>query len=202
MVYLDGALLIDNDNIHTAATRVCQTRALARGAHELYVAGFEAYKDSELEITYAGPDTDSIRAVVGAPAYHPACTPAAAADAGGVRLCAFKSDPTSTVDGDCVPTVGTAHPRYPGPCARAIGTVDNSYSGFAGGYVVPPLGAADGPWVPSRPAPPLRARALRPPGGGRAAAAVGHGGRGSRRGVPQRADRGRSRPPMRARRPC
>ena len=179
---MDGRLAVANDGIHMATTLACATLFLAAGARQIYVAGFEASVDSQLEVSYAGPDTDAVRTVIGAPAYHPSCSPHSAASntvpnaagnatrnttaaatslggvgigGGGFLLCYFASDPTSPLYGNCTPTVGAPHPRYPGPCAAAVGTVPADYRAFAGGYRVPPLGAADGPWVfAPRPPPP------------------------------------------------
>ena len=49
--------------------------------------------------------------------------------------------------GDCTPTVGFAHPRLPGPCAKAMGTSDNNWAFYSGGNLVPVLGSADDIWV-------------------------------------------------------
>ena len=149
MLYLDELLAIDNDGVHVANTRICKTLFMTSGTHDIYVIGFEATVNSEVEITYSGPDTYGVRTEIGGQPFVPACdprSPLSPATAGFV-FCAFTSDPISSADGDCTPTVGIAHPKYPGPCARAIGTDSQYYDYFSGGYRVPLLGSANGLWV-------------------------------------------------------
>jgi len=143
-VFLDGSLTINNDGMHKANARICSTQTLRAGVHKLYVVGFAAYLDSELEVTYTGPDTYGVRTVIGGRPFFYACDPRSPLTAAAAfTLCTFKSDPTSVWNGDCTPTVGIAHPRYPGPCAKAIGTVSNIFGDFSGGLYTPVLGSAN-----------------------------------------------------------
>jgi hypothetical protein len=142
-LFLNGQLLSSNDGIHKANSRLCFKKELNAGSQRLSVIGFAAYLDSELEVTYAGPDTYGVRTVIGGQPFFYACDPRSPISAGAVfTLCTFKSDPTSAWNGDCSPTVGIAHPRYPGPCAKAIGTVSKDFEAFAGGLYTPVLGSA------------------------------------------------------------
>jgi hypothetical protein len=114
----------------------------------VYVAGFNYYWDSVLEVTYSGPDTYGVRTVVGGRPFANGCDPRTPASRPDMfTLCTFKSDPTSVYDGTCTPTVGKAHPRFPGPCAKAIGTSFYSFYWYSGGWRVPALGSADEEWV-------------------------------------------------------
>jgi hypothetical protein len=114
----------------------------------VYVVGFAAYLDSELEVTYAGPDTYGVRTVIGGQPFFYACDPRSPMTAAAAfTLCTFKSDPTSAWNGDCTPTVGIAHPRYPGPCAKAIGTVSKDFEVYSGGFNTPVLGSASSQMV-------------------------------------------------------
>jgi hypothetical protein len=114
----------------------------------VYVVGFAAYLDSELEVTYAGPDTYGVRTVIGRKPFFYACDPRSPMTAAAAfTLCTFKSDPTSAWNGDCTPTVGIAHPRYPGPCAKAIGTVSKDFEVYSGGFNTPVLGSASSQMV-------------------------------------------------------
>ena len=151
-LYVDGALVVDNDGIHEANTRMCAAQNLKTGERTIYIVGFGAYLDSELEVTYAGPDTYGVRTVIGGQPFFYACDPRFPMTAAAAfTLCTFKSDPTSAWNGDCTPTVGIAHPRYPGPCAKAIGTDSSNFGDFSGGFYVPVLGSANEAWVgPSR----------------------------------------------------
>ena len=149
-VFLDGSLILNIDGVHTANTRLCVSQILQAGTHKVYVVGFAAYLDSELEVTYAGPDTYGVRTVIGGQPFFYACDPRNPMTASGAfTLCTFKSDPTSAWNGDCTPTVGIAHPRYPGPCAKAIGTDSYNFGDFSGGFYVPVLGSANEAWVGS-----------------------------------------------------
>jgi hypothetical protein len=142
-VYIDEALTINNDGLHRASTRLCVTKQLTSGKHSIYVVGFATYLDSELEVTYAGPDTYGVRTVIGGQPFFSACDPRSPMTAAAAfTLCTFKSDPTSAWNGDCTPTEGIAHPRYPGPCAKAIGTVSKDFEAFSGGFYSPILGSA------------------------------------------------------------
>jgi hypothetical protein len=144
-LYVDQALVIDNDGIHEANARLCLAQNLKTGKHSIYVAGFGGLLDSELEVTYAGPDTYGVRTVMGGQPFFYACDPRSPMTAAAAfTLCTFKSDPTSAWNGDCTPTVGIAHPRYPGPCAKAIGTVSKDFEAFSGGFYTPVLGSANG----------------------------------------------------------
>ena len=143
-LYVDGALVVDNDGIHKANTRLCAAQNLKAGERTIYIVGFGAYLDSELEVTYTGPDTYGVRTVIGGRPFFYACDPRSPLTAAAAfTLCTFKSDPTSALNGDCTPTVGIAHPRYPGPCAKAIGTVSNIFGDFSGGLYTPVLGSAN-----------------------------------------------------------
>ena len=150
-LYINESLILDNDGIHEANARICTSQQLAAGVHRVYVVGFEAYMNSELEVTYSGPDTYGVRTVIGGQPFFYACDPRSPMSAAAVfTLCTFKSDPTSAWDGDCTPTVGIAHPRYPGPCAKAIGTDSMYFDAFSGGFYVPVLGSANDVWVRAR----------------------------------------------------
>ena len=145
-LFLDGVLIVNNDGIHIANARICSTQKLSAGVHEVYIIGFAAYLDSELEVTYAGPDTYGVRTVIGGQPFFYACDPRSPMTAAAAfTLCTFKSDPTSAWNGDCTPTVGIAHwhPRYPKPCAKAIGTVSKDFGDFSGGFYTPVLGCAN-----------------------------------------------------------
>ena len=143
-LWVDYDLVVDNDGIHEANARICVAKQLAAGVHSVYVVGFAAYLDSELEMTYSGPDTYGVRTVIGGQPFFYACDPRAPMSAAAAfTLCTFKSDPTSVWNGDCTPTVGIAHPRYPGPCAKAIGTDSYNFGYFSGGFYVPVLGSAN-----------------------------------------------------------
>ena len=147
-VFLDETLVIVNDGIHEANARLCINQHLRAGVHKVYVIGFAAYLDSELEVTYSGPDTYGVRTVMGGQPFFYACDPRAPVSAAAAfTLCTFKSDPTSSWNGDCTPTVGIAHPRYPGPCAKAIGTDSLNFDVYSGGFYVPVLGSSNGVWV-------------------------------------------------------
>ena len=143
-VYIDGLLIVNNDGVHRGNARICSVFRLTAGVHQVYVAGFETYTDSEIEITYSGPDTDGVRTIIGGQPYFYACDPRAPiSDKPAFTLCTFKSDPTSAWNGDCTPTVGLPHPRFGGPCLKAIGTDTKSYPSFSGGFNVPVLGSAN-----------------------------------------------------------
>ena len=143
--------MVDNDGIHEANARMCTSQQLAAGVHRVYVVGFAGYMNSELEVTYSGPDTYGVRTVIGGQPFFYACDPRSPMSAAAAfTLCTFKSDPTSAWDGDCTPTVGIAHPRYPGPCAKAIGTDSMYFDAFSGGFYVPVLGSANDVWVRAR----------------------------------------------------
>ena len=104
--------------------------------------------NSELEVTYSGPDTFGVRTVIGGTPFFPGCDPRTPnSDINTFTLCTFKSDPTSFYNGDCTPTIGIAHPRFPGPCSKAIGTSSAYFQWFSGGYQVPVLGSANETWV-------------------------------------------------------
>ena len=147
-MFLDGFLVVNNDGIRQANSRLCATQRLVSGKHEIYVIGFAAYLDSELEVTYSGPDTHSVRTIIGGKTFARVCDPRNAISSPNTfTLCTFKSEPTSVYMGNCQPTVGIAHPRYPGPCAKAINTTYYSFDHFSGGWLVPALGSADEIWV-------------------------------------------------------
>jgi hypothetical protein len=147
-MYLDGNILIDNNGVHTANARQCTSRQLTTGLYQVYMVGFESTGDSELEVTYSGPDTHSIRTMVGSDPIYFQCDPWNPVSSDAVfTLCTFMSDPTSSLNGDCAPTVGIEHPRYPGPCAEAVGTVSQYFNYFSGGHYVPVLGSANETWV-------------------------------------------------------
>ena len=143
-MFLDNHLVVSNDGIHEANARLCVDRQLETGTHRVYVVGFAAYLNSELEVTYSGPDTYGVRTVIGGQPFFYACDPRAPVSAAAAfTLCTFKSDPTSSWNGDCTPTVGIAHPRYPGPCAKAIGTDSLNFDVYSGGFYTPVLGSAN-----------------------------------------------------------
>ena len=148
-LYLNGHILVDNDEIHSANARQCsEARQLTTGMYQVYLIGFESTGDSELEATYAGPDTHGVRTMIGSDPIYSQCDPWHPASGDAVfTLCTYKSDPTSSFNGDCTPTVGEANPRYPGPCAEAIGTDSQYYNYYSGGYYVPVLGSANETWV-------------------------------------------------------
>ena len=147
-MYMDNKLALDNNDIHEANARLCVILQLGSGTHSIYVEGFAAYLDSELEVTYSGPDTYGVRTVMGGQPFFYACDPRAPVSAAAAfTLCTFKSDPTSSWNGDCTPTVGIAHPRYPGPCAKAIGTDSEHFDVYSGGFYTPVLGSANKPLV-------------------------------------------------------
>ena len=121
-VYIDGILAIDNNGQHQASSRVCTNLEITSGIHHIQVVGYEAVANSELEVTYSGPDTYGVRSLIGGKPFFYACDPRnPMTSAASFTLCTFKSDPTSAWNGDCTPTVGIAHSRYPGPCSKAIG---------------------------------------------------------------------------------
>ena len=148
VVYLDGVQIVIWDGVHWANGRVCATLPLARGSHRIYIIGFEFVQDSQLEVTYSGPDTFGVRTHIGGRPFFPGCDPKnVTTSQNSFTLCTFKSEPTTSLVGDCTPTVGIAHPRYPGPCAKAIGTTYDSFDYYSGGWSVPALGSADEIWV-------------------------------------------------------
>lgn len=143
-MYLEDSLIIDNNGIHVADNRVCARVQVSSGVHSIYVVGFEAYMNSELEMTYSGPDTYDVRTVMGGQPFFSACDPRVPTSGDeAFTLCTFKSDPSSVWNGDCTPTVGIAHPRFPGPCAKSIGTTSQYFQWFSGGFYVPVLGLAN-----------------------------------------------------------
>ena len=147
-IYLDGNQVVNNDRVHVADSRVCASLLLSVGIHALHVLGFEYNTNSEVEITYSGPDTFGVRTVVGGQPFANGCDPRSPTSAvNSFTLCTFKSDPTTAFNGDCTPTVGNAHPRWPGPCAKAIGTSSYYFPWYSGGWLVPVLGSADEQWV-------------------------------------------------------
>jgi hypothetical protein len=148
VVYIDGVQIVIWDGVHVANYRVCATRSLTRGSHRIYIIGFEYYQDSQLEVTYSGPDTFGVRTHIGGRPFYPACDPNnATSPPNSFTLCTYKSEPTTAFMGDCTPTVGLAHPRLPGPCAKALGTSDNNWAFYSGGNLVPVLGSAEDKWV-------------------------------------------------------
>jgi hypothetical protein len=148
IVYIDGVQIVIWDSTHYANTRVCATRSLTRGSHRIYIIGFEFQQDSQLAVTYAGPDTFDVTTYIGGRPFYPACDPNnVTSPLNSFTLCTYKSEPTTAFLGDCTPTVGLVHPRLPGPCAKALGTVYSTYEFFAGGAHVPVHGSADEEWV-------------------------------------------------------
>jgi len=145
-VYWNEELILSNDGLHFANIRVCSTKYLSSGAHSIYILGFEAIIDSQLEVTYSGPDTDDVRTVIGAAPYYEKCNPRSGRTSPGFTLCTFKSEPTTFWNGECVPTIGLAHPSWTGPCARAINTTDDNFDYAYGGFVVPLIGTANQIW--------------------------------------------------------
>ena len=148
VVYLDGVQIVIWDGVHWANTRVCTTMPLSRGSHRIYIIGFEYQQDSQLEVTYSGPDTFGVRTHIGGRPFFPTCDPNhVTSPANSFTLCTYKSEPTTALVGDCTPTVGIPHPRLPGPCAEALGTTQSTWEYFSGGDLVPVLGSANDKWV-------------------------------------------------------
>ena len=148
IVYVDGLLAVNNDGLHDSDARICALLQLTMGWHSVYIVGFEAFRNSELEITYSGPDTSDIRTVIGGKPFFYACDPKNPLyNVDSFTICTFKSDPTTSFNGDCTPTVGIQHPRYPGPCSQAIGTSSMYFNKYAGGFYIPVLGSANEAWV-------------------------------------------------------
>ncbi len=141
-----------NDGLHFANLRVCSTKYLSSGPHSIYILGFESIIDSQLEVTYSGPDTDDVRTVIGGAPYFEKCDPRSRRTSPGFTVCTFKSEPTTFWNGDCTPTIGRAHPTWAGPCARAVNTTDDNFDFAYGGFVVPLIGSADQTWVSPTPA--------------------------------------------------
>ena len=136
------------DGVHVADGRVCATLAVSLGSHRIYVVGFEHIQDSQLEVTYSGPDTYGVRTHIGGKPFIDACNPATPLnEINSFNLCTFKSEPTTNFLGDCTPTVGNAHPRYAGPCMKALNTTQANYDWYAGYWYVPVLGSAGDQWV-------------------------------------------------------
>ena len=148
MVYVDGTLVVTWDGVHFADNRVCETLQLSAAVHQIVVLGFEYEQDSQLEVTYSGPDTYSVRTLIGGKPYAARCDPTApTSPINSFTLCTFKSEPTENYVGDCTPTIGIPHPRLTGPCAKAINTTSINYNWYSGNYYVPVLGSADEAWV-------------------------------------------------------
>jgi hypothetical protein len=122
---------------------------LTKGLHRIHLIGYNINWENGMEATYTGPDTYGVRTVIGSTPFFYACDPRAPMDDSldGFRLCTYQSEPTSTWTGDCTPTAGIAHPRFPGPCGQAIGTVNNNFNYFSGDYETPVLGSANELWV-------------------------------------------------------
>jgi hypothetical protein len=147
-VYIDGSLAVTWDGVHMATSRQCQDIALSAAAHQVVVLGFEYIQDSQLEVTYAGPDTFDVRTLIGGKPFSEGCDPTAPTSAvNSFTLCTYKSEPTWNFVGDCTPTVGIAHPRFAGPCAKAINTTSINFNWYSAGWSVPVLGSADELWV-------------------------------------------------------
>jgi hypothetical protein len=58
-MYIDGALLVDDDGLHGMLER-CATRFMTAGLHSVYVTGFQAWGGVGMEIRYSGPDTGDV----------------------------------------------------------------------------------------------------------------------------------------------
>ncbi len=58
-MYIDGALLVDDDGLHGMLER-CATRFMTAGLHSVYVTGFQAWGGVGMEIRYSGPDTGGV----------------------------------------------------------------------------------------------------------------------------------------------
>ena len=84
---------------------MCNSKQLESGQHSIYILGVEAWYDSQMEMTYAGPDTDEVRTVLGSQPYEEKCDQGAGSGGAGFTLCTF----TSTLRGDCMQTVGKAY---------------------------------------------------------------------------------------------
>ena len=147
-MYIDGVQIVIWDGVHYANSRICATLPLTRGSHRIYIIAFEYQQDSQLEVTYSGPDTFGVRTHIGGRPFYPACDPNnVTSPRNSFTLCTYKSEPTTALMGDCTPTVGIAHPRLPGPCAEALRTTYNDWQTFSGGYLTPALGSANDKWV-------------------------------------------------------
>ncbi len=147
-MYIDGVQIVIWDGLHYANDRVCATRSLTRGLHRIYIIGFEYQQDSQLEVTYSGPDTFDVRTHIGGRPFYPACDPNnVTSPSNSFTLCTYKSEPTTALMGDCTPTVGIAHERLPGPCANVFNTSHSTWDHYSGGPQVPVLGSADDRWV-------------------------------------------------------
>ena len=59
-IILDGTLLVSNDGLH-GAKRVCSSRKMERGSHDVVVEGFQAGGGVYQTVTYSGPDTGGAR---------------------------------------------------------------------------------------------------------------------------------------------
>ena len=131
-----------------ASDRICASVALTVGVRQIVILGFEYVQDSQLEVTYSGPDTFGVRTIIGGKPFADGCDPRAPTNnINSVTLCTFISDPTANYVGDCTPTVGIAHPRYPGPCTKAINTTSIYFNWYAGNFHSPVLGSAGEKWV-------------------------------------------------------
>ena len=141
--------MADDSGSHVEAPRVCKTLLLGVGVHRVHIIGFDNSNDEGMEVTYSGPDTYGVRTVIGGQPFFYPCDPRAPMDDAsiGFRLCTFQSEPTSQWVGSCTPTVGIAHPRFPGPCAKSIGTVSGYFNYYSGDWLVPVLGSANELWV-------------------------------------------------------
>ena len=147
-MYIDGVQIVIWDGVHFANSRVCSTLHLTRGLHRIYIIAFEYTQDSQLEVTYSGPDTFGVRTHIGGRPFFPACDPRSPMSQTNIfKLCTYKSEPTSALVGDCTPTVGIAHPRWPGPCLEALNTTQSTWEYFSGGDFVPVLGSAEDKWA-------------------------------------------------------
>ena len=148
-VYVDWLLVDDDSGSHVETPRVCKTMFLTQGVHRVHLIGYNIDWESGFEATYTGPDTYGVRTLIGSTPFFYSCDPRAPMDdaLAGFRLCTYQSEPTSPWDGDCTPAVGLAHPRFPGPCGKAIGTVNDNFNYFSGDYVTPVLGSANELWV-------------------------------------------------------
>lgn len=56
-LYLDNALVVDNDGVHEPATATSSTVSLSEGPHRIYLQFFEYTATDSLLVEYNGPDT-------------------------------------------------------------------------------------------------------------------------------------------------
>lgn len=108
-LYLDGALLVDNEGLHGMVER-CGNKQLSGGAHVLYITGFQAGGGVGMIATYSGPDTGNDKILIKsgfAPknsAYFGQCDPTVQGESTKFTVCMFRSD----VGLSSIPRIGQA----------------------------------------------------------------------------------------------